>query len=130
MCRILIADDKEMIRTRLKGVIREHFADVVFGEAGSGDEALLKVSETPWDVVLMDINMPGKSGLQVLKDMRKDADQTPVILLSLNTKERYEDYALKQGANAYFEKISPADDLLECIGKMTGAKGRLTLPNS
>ncbi|MBZ0104505.1 MAG: response regulator transcription factor [Sulfuricella denitrificans] len=123
MIKILIADDHNIFREGLKRIFADT-ADIEVGdEASSGHEALEQMRSRHWDVVLLDINLPGKSGLDVLKQIKTEKPDLPVLILSMHPEEQYAVRAIKLGASGYLSKDTDADELLIAIRK-AAAGGR------
>jgi len=121
--RILIADDHAIVRKGLVQILADGPDKVTVDEAGSGEEALDKVRENDYHLVLLDISMPGKSGLEVLQELKSDKPALPVLMLSIHPEEQYAVRALRSGASGYLTKGSAADELLDAIKKvLTGGK--------
>jgi DNA-binding NtrC family response regulator len=95
---ILIVDDHGIIRQGLKQILSDAFKKAVFGEAENGNEALKKIPEQPWDIVLLDISMPGGSGLDVLKQLVEARPAMAVLVLSMHPEDQFAVRALKLGA--------------------------------
>ena len=110
--KILIVDDHFIVRQGLKQVLKEHFKHAEFGEAGDGREALQMVWQTQWDVVLLDISMPGRGGLDALKDLKQARPEVPIIILSMHSEDQFAIRVLKLGACAYIRKDSAGQDLV------------------
>lgn len=110
--RILIVDDHFVVRQGLKQVLKEHFKQVEFGDAADGQEALQMVWERSWEVVLLDISMPGRGGLDALKDIKQARPELPVIILSMHSEEQFAIRVLKLGACAYIRKDSAGQELV------------------
>jgi len=104
--RVLIIDDDLFARRGLKAALSENFGSVAFGGAGTGQEALESWWNKDWDVVLLDISMPGRSGLEVLKKLRTNKPKTPVIVLSMHDEMHVAIRVLKLGACSYIHKNS------------------------
>jgi len=121
--RILIADDHAMFRRGLRETLAEAFPRVIFGEANTATETLEFVRRHHWDVVILDISMPGKSGLDILDDMKRLRPRTPVLLLTMHPEQQYARRALKAGAAGYLTKDSVPDELKTAIKKIV-AGGR------
>jgi len=121
--RVLIADDHAVFRRGLKETIGEAFAKVTFGEANSAVEALESVRLQNWDIVILDISMPGKSGLDILDDLKRLRPKLPILLLSMHPEEQYARRALKAGASGYLTKESVPDELKLAVRKIV-AGGR------
>jgi two-component system, NarL family, invasion response regulator UvrY len=116
--RILIADDHELVRRGLKDTLSEAFSRVIFGEANTAQETLASVARQDWDVVILDISMPGKSGLDILDDLHRMRPRLPILLLSMHPERQYARRALKSGAAGYLTKESVADELKEAVRRV------------
>src|ERR1035438_10543585 len=127
MTRILIADDHELLRRGLLSILAEAFPDLAAGEAVNAAQALEAVEKKPWDVVLLDINMPGRSGLDALQDIKRLRPQLPVVVLSVFPEEDYAVRAFKLGACGYISKQCASGELLAAIRKAL-AGGRYVTP--
>jgi len=121
MIRVLIADDHPIVRQGLKQILAEAPDIVVKGEACNGTEALEKVRTARWDVVVLDITMPGISGLDLLKQVKSEQPKLPVLVLSMHPEEQYAVRVLRAGASGYLTKDSAPDQLMSAIRKV--AKG-------
>ena len=115
MLRVLIADDHAIVRKGLRNILREAAQDALVGEASNGLEALDLARAEPWDVVVLDITMPGASGLEVLKQLKRDRPLMPVLMLSMHSGELYVNGSLKAGASGYLSKESAPEELLTAI---------------
>lgn len=122
MIKILIADDHAIVREGLKQVVADTTDLVVTGEAENGQETLELVRRSDFDVILLDIAMPEKDGLNVLKQLRKERPELPVLILSMYPEEQYAVRALKMGAAGYLTKVSAPDELIEAIKKISTGK--------
>jgi DNA-binding NarL/FixJ family response regulator len=118
--RILIVDDHAVVRQGLKYILAEEWVGAVFGEAQNVVELLPLFRKQSWDVVLLDINMPGRSGLDVLRDLRQEKPQIPVLVLSGHPEDQYAVRVLKAGAAGYMTKESAPDELIQAIRKVLG----------
>ncbi len=118
MIKILIADDHVIVRQGLKQIVADTHDIVVAGEASNGREVLDKVLKNDYDVVLLDITMPGKSGLDVLKELKNYKIAIPVLILSIHPEEQYAVRTLKAGAAGYLTKESASDELVAAIRKV------------
>jgi len=119
--KILVVDDHAIVRAGLKQLLADTDDMLVEGEAGSGSEAIKMVREESWDVVLLDMTMPGKSGLDVLKMIKKEQSNLPVLVLSMHPEDQYAIRVLKAGASGYLNKRCVLDQLVNVIRKV--AKG-------
>lgn len=123
MINILIADDHVLVREGLKKVIKSGQNLEIAGEASNANEALKMLETLTVDVLVLDISMPGKTGLDLLKDVKILYPDLPVLILSMHSEERYAIRALKSGASGYITKESAADELVKAILKVhTGGK--------
>lgn len=122
MIKVLICDDHAIVRKGLREIVSEADDVSVVGEAGDGDELLGLVSGREWDVVLLDIAMPKRDGLDLLGQLKASYPQLPVLMLSMYPESQYAVRALKAGAAGYVTKDSAPDDLLEAIRR--AAQGR------
>jgi two-component system invasion response regulator UvrY len=127
MTRILIADDHELLRRGLKGILAEVYKDLEVGEAGDGRHALEMAQKQKWDIVLLDINMPGRGGIEVLQDLRQLYPTLPVLVLSAFPEKDYAIRAFKLGAAGYVSKQSASGELLAAVKKAL-AGGRYVTP--
>lgn len=116
--RIIIADDHALIRKGLKEILQQVEGLVLLDEAQNGSELLLKIEENDYDIIVLDISMPGKSGLDVLKDLRHIKPEIPVLILSVYPEEQYAIRVLKAGAAGYLTKDSAPDELVSAIKKI------------
>jgi len=119
MIRILVADDHAIVREGLKQILADVSDMTVCDEAASGAETLAKIRKREYDVVLLDISMPGRSGLEVLKDIKAEHPKQPVLILSMHAEEQYAVRALRAGASGYLTKASAPDELIGAIRKVS-----------
>jgi len=120
MINILIVDDHSIVREGMKQILADIDDMKVAGEAANGAEALAKVQKQPFDLVLLDISMPGRSGLDVLKELKNIQPRLPVLMLSMYPEEQYAVRALRSGASGYLTKESAPDELISAIRKVCG----------
>lgn len=113
--RILIADDHDIVRKGLKLILMERYPDGFFLEAGDGDELVQKVKEMDWDIIISDISMPNKTGLQALKEIKEIKPQIPVLILSIYSEDLYATRAMKMGAHGYVTKDLAEEELVKAI---------------
>jgi DNA-binding NarL/FixJ family response regulator len=118
MKRILIADDHGIVRKGLKETLEEELEQVTFGEAENGQQVLEQVWKEKWDLVLLDIGMEGRSGLEVLAEIRKARARLPVLILSMYPEAEFGVRALKQGAVGYVNKQSAPEQLAAAVRKV------------
>jgi len=115
---ILIADDHANVRRGLREILFDAFSGAYFSEAANGDEVMMELIKSRQDVLLLDINMPGRSGMEVLKDVRLIYPLLPVIMVSVQPEGQYAARCLLAGAAAYINKNSASDELAPAIKKL------------
>jgi len=121
--KILIADDHAVVRRGLRQILAEEFKTLAACEAQNAQEALSLVREQEdWDIVVLDISMPGKSGLEVLKELKQLRPQVPVLILTAHPEEQYALRVLKAGAAGYMTKESAPEHLIEAVRKVVGGE--------
>ena len=113
--RILITEDHAVVRQGLKLILADHFKNSVIGEARNATEALARVWKDKWDVVVLDITMPGRSGLEVLKEIKRSKPRLPVLILSMHPEDQFAVRLLKAGASGYLTKESAGEELVGAI---------------
>jgi two-component system, NarL family, invasion response regulator UvrY len=118
--KILLTDDHAVVRQGLKLILADHFKRAVFGEARNAQEALDRVAKQLWDVVVLDINMPGRGGLEVLREIKRLRPKLPVLILSMNPEDQFAVRMLKTGAAGYLTKESAGGELVGAIEKVVG----------
>jgi two-component system invasion response regulator UvrY len=116
--KILIVDDHAIFREGLKRILSDEFEAAIFGEAGNATEALEQVWKNKWDLVLLDITMHGRTGLDVLKEIRSSVSNLPVLVLSGHPEEQYAVRVLRAGAAGYLTKESASRDLSSAVRKL------------
>jgi two-component system, NarL family, invasion response regulator UvrY len=121
---ILITDDHANVRRGLRELLADAFPDAHFSEASSGDEVLTVLHNSQHDILLLDINMPGRSGMSVLKDVKLIYPQLPVIMVSVQPENQYALRCLQAGATAYVNKNSVSDDLAPAINKIINSDAK------
>jgi DNA-binding NarL/FixJ family response regulator len=115
MLKVLIADDHAIVRKGLREILRDVPGEAQVGEASNGDEALDKVRADKWDVLVLDITMPGKSGMEVLREVRREQPHLPVLMLSMHAGPQYVNGCLKAGAAGYLSKETAPEELVAAI---------------
>jgi DNA-binding NarL/FixJ family response regulator len=124
---ILIADDHANVRRGLRELLVDSFPDAHFCEAADGDEVLSKLILSQPDILLLDINMPGRSGFEVLKDVKLTYPLVPVIMVSVQAESQYALRCLRAGASEYVNKDSVSEELAPAIKKILEGTAKLTL---
>lgn len=127
MIRIFIVDDHEIIREGLKKILKEESDLVVVGEAQDGVETLEKIQSTPCDIMLLDMNMPGRNGLDLLGDIKKLKPQLHILVLSIHPEDKFALRTLKAGASGYLCKDTALEELVVAIRKIS-SRGRYLSP--
>src|SRR3990172_8470992 len=123
MLKILVADDHEVVRKGLMKVLAESLQPIKVEEARNGQEAVSKVWKSEYDLVVLDIKMPGKNGLDALKEIKQHRPKLPVVILSMHPEEQFEIRAMRAGASGYLTKECADDELVLSIRKaMKGEK--------
>lgn len=126
MIWILIADDHHVVRRGLKQILLDEFPDAVIEEVADGKEMLRGVRETTWDIVISDISMPEKSGLEALKLIKEEFPKLPVLILSMHPEEQYALRALKAGAAGYLTKESASEELVNAVRQILNGRRYIT----
>jgi len=118
MIRILLVDDHAVVRRGVRDILTESLGKVAFGEAAKPSEALEKLVVEDWDVVVLDISLPGRGGLDALREMKRLRPAVPVLVLSMHAEDHYALRALRAGAAGYVNKDSAAEDLSGAVRKV------------
>lgn len=126
MLKILIADDHEIVRHGLVKVLRETLGAVQVEEASNGQEALNKAEKNDYDLVLVDITMPGRGGLDVVRELKGLKPGLPVLVLTVHPEEVFAVRALRAGARGYLTKESAADELVLAIRRVLSGRKYIT----
>ena len=119
MIKVLIADDHAIVRDGLKQILADTSDIVAAGEASNGNQTVELARNGDYDLVLLDIAMPGRGGMDVLKQLRLERPQVPVLMLSMYPEEQYAVRSLKAGASGYLTKESASDELITAIRKVS-----------
>ncbi len=115
---VLIADDHSATRRGLQEILAEALPSAQFGIAADADEVMKRLSETKYDLILLDINMPGRSGLDALRDIKRLFPQLPVVIVSVHSEEQYAEPCLRLGAAAYINKNSAPEKLIPSVRRI------------
>ena len=127
MIRVLIADDHGILRRGLREILMRELEGVVCGEAENAQQVLAQVQNQNWDLAIVDITMPGRSGLDVLRDLQRVQPGLPVLVLSMHPEDQYGKRVLKAGASGYMNKESAPEELIKAIRRVL-AGGRYVSP--
>lgn len=115
MSSVLIADDHAVVRAGMKQILAADHDIAHIGEASTGSEALARLREQPWDLLILDINMPDRSGLDILRHARASHPTTPVLVISGFPEKQYAVHALRAGASGYVAKDQAPEELLKAV---------------
>ena len=118
MLRILLADDHAVVRQGIKQILAEAFTQATFGEAQNTHDLLELVGNERWDIVVLDLTMPGGNGLEALKQIKHDHPRLPVMILSMFPADQYAVRTIRAGAAGYLNKESAPEELVQAIRKI------------
>jgi DNA-binding NarL/FixJ family response regulator len=124
--RVLLADDHAIVRAGLKGILADTGDIEVAGEAANGQEVLARVSAQDFDVAVLDLSMPGRNGIELIKLVKAEKPKLRILVLSMHSEEQYAVRALKAGASGYLSKESAADELVAAIRRIAGGGAYVT----
>jgi DNA-binding NarL/FixJ family response regulator len=127
MIRVLIVDNHAVVRRGLKEILERELEGSVCDEAENAEHAITKVRGQDWDLVILDIKMPGRSGLDVLRDIRQESRELPVLIFSVHPEDQYARRVLKAGARGYMNKENPPEELIKAIKRILSG-GRYVSP--
>jgi DNA-binding NarL/FixJ family response regulator len=127
MIRVLIVDNHAVVRRGLKEILERGLDGSVCDEAEDAGHAIAKVRGQDWDLVILDINMPGRSGLDVLSDIRQERQELPVLIFSMHPEDQYAKRVFKAGARGFMNKESPPEELIKAIQRILSG-GRYVSP--
>jgi two-component system invasion response regulator UvrY len=127
MIRVLIADDHAILRRGLKEILVRELTGTFFGEAKDTQEVLARTQSDDWDLLILDISMPGRSGLDVLRDVRARRPKLPILVLSMHPEDQYGKRVLRAGASGFMNKESAPEELIKAVQKVL-AGGRYVSP--
>jgi two-component system invasion response regulator UvrY len=125
--RILLADDHELLRKGLMQILGEKYPDAELGEAIDTAGTLELLSRQAWDILILDIFMPGRGGLEVLGEARREHPRLPILVLSSAPEEQLALRVLKSGACGYLNKRAASEELVQAVGKLLSG-GRFVSP--
>lgn len=117
--RILIVDDHPIVRQGLRQTLTDAVDVEEIGEAADGQQVIERLRDGDWDAVVLDIGLPGRGGLEILKDLKRERPRLPVLILSMHPEDQYAIRALRAGAAGYLTKEAAPEKLLEAIRKIT-----------
>jgi len=118
--KILVVDDHAVVRQGVKQILNEQFQGAVIGEARNAEEMIDRIKKFTWDIVVLDVGMPGKSGLDALKDLKQVCPKLPVLVLSAYPEDQLARRMLRGGASGYLPKDSAPNELVQALRKILG----------
>jgi DNA-binding NarL/FixJ family response regulator len=124
--KVLIADDHNVVREGLKHILGSRYAPIEFGEAIDGTQALQAIWKEDWDIVFLDIHMPGRDGIEVLREAKKDRPRVPILMMSGSSEEEYAVRALRDGASGYIGKSAAPEEILQAVSEALAGRCYLT----
>jgi two-component system, NarL family, invasion response regulator UvrY len=122
MTRILLVDDHPLVRQGIKQVLAGAFHPAEVGEASNAEEGLTEVKSTDWDVMVLDLSLPGTSGLDLLKDLRRERPTLPVLVLSMHSPNQFARRAMNAGASGYLTKDTTPTELVKAVGEVIAGR--------
>jgi len=124
--KFLIADDHAIVRTGLKQILQAEFPSALIDEAKDAEEMTQKVMKNEWDLVISDLSMPGRSGLEALTQIRQQFPKLPVLILSIHPEEQYATRILKAGASGYLNKETATEELTTAVRRILQGRKYIT----
>ncbi|MEJ7911659.1 MAG: response regulator transcription factor [Chitinophagaceae bacterium] len=118
MLKVLIADDHAIIRKGLKQILLEEYPSAYIDEVSDAESALKKVIDTEWDIIICDLSMPGRSGLDVVHNLKQNFPKLPVLILSIHSEDQYAIRVLKAGAAGYLNKEAATEELIKAVQRV------------
>jgi two-component system invasion response regulator UvrY len=119
MIKVLITDDHPVVRRGIRQILEDDETIVLIHEAGSGKELIDRMKEQKYDVILLDISLPGRNGIDMISQIKKEQQSAAILILSIHSEETYAIIALKSGASGYLTKTSAPDELIYAIHKVS-----------
>ena len=123
---ILLADDHFVVRRGLRDILQEEFPNAKFDEVSDGHELVKRIRTSPYDIVISDLSMPGKNGLEALKIIKTEFPTIPVLILSIHPEELYAIRVLKAGASGYMTKESAPEELVKAVKLIMNGRKYIT----
>jgi DNA-binding NarL/FixJ family response regulator len=122
MTRILLVDDHPIVRQGIKQVLAGAFHPALVGEAANAEEGITEVRNTEWDVMVLDLTLPGASGMDLLKDLRRERPALPVLVLSMHPADQFARRVMNAGASGYLTKDSAPTELVKAVGEVIAGR--------
>jgi two-component system invasion response regulator UvrY len=126
MLKVLIADDHAVVRRGLKQILLEGFPTALVQEVTDAEEMVKKILQESWDLIISDLSMPGRSGLEALQQIKQLRPKVPVLILSIHPEEQYAIRALRAGASGYLNKGMASEELVLAVQKVLLGKKYIT----
>jgi len=120
--KFLVADDHAIVRKGLVQILCDEFPSATVKEVSNSQEVIEELQKEKWDVILLDISMPGRNGIETLKQIRTNGVKTPVLMLSMHSEEQYAIRVLKAGASGFLNKETATDELLAAVRKVLSGR--------
>ncbi len=124
--RFLIADDHAIVRKGIRQILRDEFVDLVIDEVANGSDLMDNVHVQKYDIIILDISMPGRNGLEILKQLKAESITSPVLVLSMHPEDQYAIRVLKAGASGFLSKDIAAEELVNAIKKILSGRKYIT----
>lgn len=124
--RFLIADDHAIVRKGIRQILSDEFPNVILDEVANGNDLLENIRVQKYSVIILDISMPGRNGLDILKQMKTNENETPVLILSMHPEDQYAIRVLKAGASGFLSKDIAADELVNAVKKLLSGRKYIT----
>lgn len=120
--KILLVDDHPVVRQGIKQVLAGAFHPALVGEAATAEEGMSEIRSSDWDVMVLDLTLPGTSGLDLLKHLRRERPSLPVLVLSMHPPDQFARRAMNAGAAGYLTKDSPPTELVKAVGEVMAGR--------
>jgi two-component system, NarL family, invasion response regulator UvrY len=124
--RVLLVDDHPVIRQGIRRILTNAFTDLDVAEAETGEQAVALCETGVWDLVVLDLSLPGLSGLEVIRDVRQVQPQAPIIVVSVHPHHQFERRALSVGAAAYLEKSAAPEEMVKAVTEVLAGRSYAT----
>ena len=126
MIRILIADDHAIVRKGIQQILSEGFPDAEIDEVENAEAMISKIMESEWDVIISDLSMPGRSGLEAIPQIKQINAKLPVLIMSIHSEDHYAIRVLKAGGSGYLSKDLAPDELVTAVKRVLTGKKYIT----
>ena len=118
MRRVLLVDDHPVIRQGFRRILTQAFSDLCVGEAETGEQAIALSESSVWDLIILDLSLPGLSGLEVIRDVRRMQPESRIIVVSIHSPQQFARRALSVGAAAYLEKSAAPEEMVKAVAEV------------